>query len=124
MSTKSRILVVDDSEAKRYELARTLTAAGYDVVEADSGSDALTALDGVSLVVLDVHLPDMHGFEVCRAVRKALPTVPIIHVSSVYVDPPYQTAGRWAGANAYLVQPFERQELLDKVAELLGKRDA
>ncbi|MDB5898442.1 MAG: hybrid sensor histidine kinase/response regulator, partial [Ramlibacter sp.] len=64
------ILVVDDNVAAKYALSRGLRAAGYRTVEASAGAEALELSEFVSAVVLDVHLPDVHGYEVCRLIRK------------------------------------------------------
>jgi CheY-like chemotaxis protein len=74
MSTIDRgahtVLVVDDNPATRYSTGRVIRAAGFRLAEAGTGQEALDqAAKGVSAVVLDVHLPDMDGFEVCRHLR-------------------------------------------------------
>jgi DNA-binding response OmpR family regulator len=120
-----RVLVVDDHDAGRYALARALAAAGFLTLEAAGGAEALALLEAsarISAVVLDVHLPDLHGFEVCRAIRKQAPTMPVVHVSAVYVDPPYRIAGNLAGANEYLVGPVDPDELAALLDRLLDGR--
>jgi CheY-like chemotaxis protein len=62
------LLVVVDDPAKRYLLTIWLRRAGHTVTEAATGRDALNGLDGIELVVLDVNLPDMSGYEVCRLI--------------------------------------------------------
>jgi CheY-like chemotaxis protein len=114
------VLVVDDDDAKRYSLSRVLVLGGYEAREADCGYDALERLDGVSAVVLDVHLPDLHGFEVCALIRQRHPAMPIIHVSSVFVEAPYPLAGQFAGANHYLVPPFEPSVLIGLMDRLVA----
>lgn len=120
-----RVLVVDDHDAGRYALSRSLAASGFLTLEAVGGAEALSLLEApgrVSAVVLDVHLPDLHGFEVCRAIRKRAPTMPVVHVSAVYVDPPYRIAGNLAGANEYLVGPVDPGELAVLLDRLLDGR--
>lgn len=112
------VLVVDDDPAKRYALSRALRAAGFPVVEAAHGSDALAAVADCAAAVLDVYLPDMDGFVLCQAMRHAHPTLPIVQVSSVLVEEPYRQAGRDAGANAYLTEP-EMGELVRTLDDLL-----
>ncbi|HVE52545.1 MAG TPA: response regulator, partial [Ramlibacter sp.] len=63
------ILVVDDNASTRYATARSLRAAGFNTLEAAAGAEALELVEYVSAVVLDVHLPDLMGFEVCRLLR-------------------------------------------------------
>jgi PAS domain S-box-containing protein len=105
------VLVVDDSAAGRYSLARALRAHGFDTVETAGGAQALelAAKHHVSAVVLDVHLPDLHGFEVCRLIRSRpeTATLPVIHVSAVYVESSHQVDGLAAGADAYLLSPVD-----------------
>ncbi|MBA2960554.1 response regulator [Ramlibacter sp. CGMCC 1.13660] len=115
------VLVVDDQAAKRYAIARALRAAGYAVDEAPSGAAALQAFGHHAAVVLDVYLPDLDGFAVCRALRLRAPALPIVQVSSVLVDAQYQQAGRAAGASAYLADP-ELTALVATVDQLLGVR--
>jgi CheY-like chemotaxis protein len=84
------ILVVDDSATKRYLLVSWLTRAGFTVHEAETGGQALALLRDldVDLVVLDVKLPDMSGFEVCERIKTdpAYGVLPVIHVSAHAVD--------------------------------------
>lgn len=69
-SLKPVILVIDDNEYGRYATCKMLGAAGFDVIEADSGKSALEkAIQNPSLIVLDINLPDMSGFEVCKVLK-------------------------------------------------------
>jgi CheY-like chemotaxis protein len=110
------VLVVDDSDAKRYLLVRWLTRAGFTVVEADSGRGALDRVGAgdIDLVVLDVRLGDMSGFEVAEQIksRPALAAIPVIHVSAHAVDVADRTQGLARGADAYLAEPIEPDELV------------
>ena len=110
------ILVVDDSATKRYLLVSWLTRAGFTVREAETGGQALEVLPGsdVDLVVLDVKLPDMSGFEVCERIKTdpAYGVLPVIHVSAHAVDVVDRTQGLNRGADAYLVEPIEPDELI------------
>jgi CheY-like chemotaxis protein len=110
------ILVVDDSATKRYLLVSWLTRAGFTVREAETGGQALAMLpeSAVDLVVLDVKLPDMSGFEVCEKIKSdpAYGTLPVIHVSAHAVDVVDRTQGLNRGADAYLVEPIEPDELI------------
>jgi PAS domain S-box-containing protein len=119
------VLVVDDNATARYSLARVLRAAGFGTVETAGGAEALElAAKGVSAVVLDVHLPDLHGFEVCRLLRNqpATATLPVIHVSAVHVKPDDHAAGMRTGADAYLISPVEPQVLVSTVEALIRSR--
>src|SRR5512142_1749871 len=116
------ILNVDDDAAGRYATTRVLQRFGYHVVEAATGSDALRlAQSAPDLVVLDVNLPDMSGFEVSRRLKASENTkhIPILHLSATYVDGDSQVLGLEAGADGYLTQPVEPAVLLATVGALL-----
>lgn len=117
------VLVVDDTEAARYAMARTLRAAGYRTLEAASGAEALKLASSASAVVLDVYLCDLHGVEVCRILRHDPKTreLPIIHVSAVEIDSRHVEAGLEAGADMYLLAPVPRDELVAAVDALIGR---
>jgi len=120
------VLVVDDTEAHRYATARGLRAAGFNVVEAAGGAEALELVDFVSAVVLDVHLPDLMGFEVCRLVRSRPNTLhlPIVYVSAMYISRDDQDQGMSTGADAYMVSPVDPEALLATLDHLIGDRGA
>jgi CheY-like chemotaxis protein len=112
------VLVVDDSATKRYLLVSWLTRAGFTVLEAETGGAALSRLlepgIEVDLVVLDVKLPDMNGFDVCETIKsdQRYGVLPVIHVSAHAVDVNDRTQGLNRGADAYLVEPIEPDELI------------
>jgi CheY-like chemotaxis protein len=110
------IMVVDDSATKRYLLVSWLTRAGFTVLEAETGGDALRRLReaDIDLVVLDVKLPDMSGIEVCEQIKSdpEYGVLPVIHVSAHAVDVVDRTQGLDTGADAYLVEPIEPDELI------------
>jgi CheY-like chemotaxis protein len=118
------VLVVDDHAANRYAVSRGLRAAGFKTVEAASGAEALDLAQYVSAVVLDVHLPDVHGLEVCRLLRARPSTaaLPIVHVSAVYVTEQDRLAGEAAGADAYLTTPVAPETLVRTVSEVIAAR--
>ena len=121
------VLVVDDNPATRYSTARLLRAAGFQTLEAASGGEALQiAAGGVSAVVLDVHLPDIDGFEVCRRLRAAPDTgkLPVIHLSAAFVRSEDKVTGLHAGADAYLVHPVEPDLLVATLQALIRARVA
>jgi DNA-binding response OmpR family regulator len=95
---------------------------GYQTVEAAGGAEALSLAEHASAVVLDVHLPDVHGLEVCRLLRARRRTarMPIIHTSSVYTQEEHVAAGEGAGADAYLVGPVAGGELAEVLDRLLA----
>lgn len=116
------IVVVDDDEAQRYATSRLLRKAGYRVDEAATGSAALQlAGQHPNLIILDVKLPDINGFEVCRRIKSdpATSRVWVLHLSAHRVSTAAKVTGLQVGADAYLTQPTEPEELLATVATLL-----
>jgi serine phosphatase RsbU (regulator of sigma subunit)/DNA-binding response OmpR family regulator len=115
------LLLVDDDEAKRYVLATWLRRAGHTVTEVGTGAEALAAAPDADLVVLDVNLPDMSGFDVCRQIKTDPRTaaIPVIQVSATAVDVADRAHGLTQGADAYLVEPAEPEELLATVTAAL-----
>ncbi len=121
------ILVVDDDETKRYPIVRLLKKQGFQVTEADTGADALAAArSGPDLVVLDVRLPDMSGFEVCRRLKAEHATsgILVLHMSATLVDSEHRAEGLNAGADAYLTDAVNAEEFLATVRALLRARNA
>jgi serine phosphatase RsbU (regulator of sigma subunit)/DNA-binding NarL/FixJ family response regulator len=115
------LLLVDDDEAKRYLMATWLRRAGHRVTEARTGREALSNVGAAELVLLDVHLPDMSGLEVCRLI-KANPrtaSTPVIQVSATAVEVADRAHGLTQGADAYLTDPSEAAELLATVTAVL-----
>ncbi|HVT67576.1 MAG TPA: response regulator, partial [Trebonia sp.] len=108
------LLVVDDDVAKRYVLVTWLRRAGYTVTEAGTGRDALDKVEAAELVLLDVNLPDISGFEVCRLIKtnERTASIPVIQVSATAVDVSDRAHGLTLGADAYLIDPSEPAELL------------
>lgn len=120
------VLVVNDDPAMRYATARMVRAAGFQTAEAATGTDALAALrkQTIAAVLLDVHLPDMNGFEVCRAIRRDPRTslLPVLHLSAAYVQDEDKVTGLNSGADAYLVHPAEPAVLVATLQALIRAR--
>lgn len=118
------VLVVDDNESSRYATSRGLRAAGFNIIEAGAGAEALELVEFVSAVVLDVHLPDLLGFEVCRLLRNrpATSSLPVVYVSAMYVSPQDQAIGMQTGADAYMVAPVDPDALLATLDHLISTR--
>ena len=128
MAEPVRILVVDDTEANRYAVARHLRHAGYAVSEASDGHTALArvAEELPDLMILDIRMPGLDGFEVVRRLRADRRTahLPVLHVSASFTDPMSQAAGLDSGADGYLTHPVEPVVLLASVRALLRARSA
>jgi PAS domain S-box-containing protein len=119
------VLVVDDNPATRYATSRTFQAAGFKTAEAVGGAQALSMdMTGVSAVVLDVHLPDIDGFEVCRQWRGDPKTrsLPVLHLSAHYIEDKDKVDGLNSGADAYLTHPAEPPILIATVQALIRAR--
>ena len=126
IARNARILAVDDNAAALYATGRVLRSAGYEVTTATTGHGALAAAADVDLVVLDVNLPDLDGFEVCRRLRAQSDTarLPVLHLSATFTQPHDRMAGLEAGADGYLTRPVEPQVLIATVRTLLFARRA
>lgn len=123
----AQILVVDDNPATRYSTSRVLQNAGWAVVEAETGTEAIEkAQRDVDLVVLDVNLPDMDGFAVCRKLREIEQTarVPILHLSATFTSTDMKVTGLESGADGYLTHPIEPPVLIATVNAFLRARSA
>ncbi len=116
------VLNVNDDEANRYMVTRMLEGAGYRVIEASDGHEALLlARRRPLLVVLDIKLPDISGLEVCRRLKADPETraVPVLQTSATFVSAERKVEGLDSGADAYLAQPIEAPELIATVRSLL-----
>jgi PAS domain S-box-containing protein len=121
------ILVVDDNEAERYFVARVLRKAGFDIIEAGTGHEALRlACEAPDLVTLDVRLPDLSGFDVCRRLKDdpATRDIPVLHISASYTTPDAKAEGLDGGADGYLTHPVDPAELVATIRALLRTRQA
>lgn len=124
--SSSVILNVDDTAASLYAKTRILHHAGFTVVEAQTGMDALRLATNLqpALVLLDVHLPDMNGFEVCRRLKQTPNTAHllVLHISASFVEVRDKTRGLLGGADGYLTEPVEPEELIATIRAFLRLR--
>jgi two-component system chemotaxis response regulator CheY len=118
------ILSVDDSASMRQMVKMTLSGAGYDVIEASDGREALTKAQGLSnvnMVLTDLNMPNMDGLSLIKELRKlpAYKGVPIIFLTTES-DAAKKGEAKAAGATAWIVKPFQQDQLLGVVKKVLG----
>lgn len=118
------ILVVEDTEFFRNYVSDILREAGYKVLVARDGSEALSLLkqERVHLVLTDLLLPGIHGFDLCKKIKesKVSPQIKVVMMTGVYKSIHYQMEGRWKyGADDFILKPFEAHDLLAKMDQLL-----
>ena len=121
------VLVVDNDPEFRHSIAHALGATGLRVREAGSGREALAAVEDeeVALVVLEVRLDDMSGYEVCRQLREERgDELPILFVSGDRTESSDRVAGLLLGADDYLVKPVAPDEIVARVRRHLRRRRA
>ncbi len=118
------ILNVDDQDPQRYVKTRDLQQAGFVVLEASTGSEALRAVEENKppLVLLDVHLPDISGYEVCKQIKRKWPNVMILMTSATFVETDDRILALDSGADTFLAQPSEPLELVAAINALLRIR--
>jgi len=116
------IMIVDDSASLRQVVSIALKNAGYDVVEACDGKDALSKLDGrkLHLIISDVNMPNMDGIAFVTALKKDArhKFTPVIMLTTEAGDAMKQQ-GQAAGAKAWVVKPFQPAQMLGAVAKLV-----
>lgn len=122
---KKKILVVEDEESLLKLETILLTVKGFEVVGTSSGRmaiDKLTA-ENFDLVLLDIMLPDIDGFEVCRYIRNnpRTATLPIVMLTAKKTQDDYDR-GMLCGANAYLYKPFKSAMIIDEITSLLNSQ--
>lgn len=118
----ARLLVVDDEESITALLETALRFMGHDVVVAATGAEALDAVmrHELDLIVLDVNLPDLDGFEVCRRIRRDGHDLPVIFLTARDADDDVR-AGFTGGGDDYLKKPFSLEELTLRIGALLRR---
>jgi twitching motility two-component system response regulator PilH len=116
-----KVLVVDDSDTDRKNLEQIVSGAGYSVISARSGRDAvaMTKSEQPDAVLLDVIMPDMNGFQACRAITNdaATKNIPVILVSSKG-EKTDKVWGQEQGARGYVTKPFTPDQILNELRSL------
>ncbi|MDD3485006.1 response regulator [Azovibrio restrictus] len=116
------IMIVDDSASLRQVVSIALKGAGYEVLEACDGKDALTKLDGrkLHLIISDVNMPNMDGISFLKAAKQipAYKFTPVIMLTTEASDAKKQE-GQAAGARAWVVKPFQPAQMLNAVSKLV-----
>ena len=118
------VLIVDDDQPSRMLIASVLAEAGFETIEAADADDALTLAHDARpcAVVLDVHLPGVSGYEVCRRLRESFgKSLPVVFLSGERVESYDRVAGLLLGADDYLVKPFAPDELVARVQRLADR---
>lgn len=122
------ILHIDDDEANRYAVRRILEKSGFSIIDAETGYEGIdqALLHLPDLIVLDIKLPDISGFDVCKRI-KANPltrSIPVLQTSASFVKSEHKVTGLESGADGYLAQPIEAAVLVATVNSLLRIREA
>lgn len=122
-TTKARILLAEDEKSLAAGISYNLEKCGYETVVADRGTAALklASSDAFDLVILDVMMPEMDGFEVCRALRTQQILTPILMLTARH-ETENRIKGIQLGADDYLGKPFDLGELIARVEALLRRR--
>ena len=123
----SRVLLVDDTAHNRYVLSRILTRAGMTVEECSSGQKALEKVRQLpDLVILDVKLPDMSGYQVCQRIKSdpLTASVPVLQISASFVSNESKVQALEGGADGYLTHPIDATVLVATVKSLLRLKQA
>lgn len=123
----ARILFIEDDIGKRYVIARQLRAAGFEIVEAATGAEGLALLSPeFDIAILDVKLPDMFGWDICRKIKESPRTssIMVLELSATLATAEDRARGLELGADAYLVHPVELVELIATLRALNRLRRA
>src|SRR5262245_60457575 len=127
-TSKTEILNVDDFEPGLYAKSRVLRLAGFEVYEAMTGEDTLRLARELKpeLVLLDVHLPDVSGIEICRRIKTdpSINSILVIQTSATFTEVRDRVRGLEGGADAYLTEPIEAEELIANIRAILRLRKA
>jgi len=120
---RKKVLIVDDEESIITVLHRYVTNAGYDYMTASNGEEALEKIsqEDPDLVLLDLMMPGLNGFETCRRIRANQKTkkLPVIIITALHSEADSADA-KACGANAFLVKPVNTEELIRRIQQYIG----
>jgi DNA-binding NtrC family response regulator len=122
MADKSRILVVDDEEALRSVLSSELLSGGYEVMTASDGDEAITMVqkNKYDLVLLDIKMPKVDGFEVLKFIKNNAPTVRVIMLTG-FADLKNAIESKKHGAEDFVSKPYDLVDLLTTIERVLSE---
>jgi len=122
MAEKSRILVVDDEEALRSVLSSELVSGGYDVMTASDGDEAIAIVEKkkFDLVLLDIKMPKVDGFEVLKFIKKTSPAVKVIMLTG-FADLKNAIESKKHGAEDFVSKPYDLVDLLTTIERVLSE---
>ena len=122
MPDKIRILVVDDEEALRTVLSNELINAGYEVSTASDGDEAISSVQNkkYDLVLLDIKMPKVDGFEVLRFIKKTIPTLKVIMLTG-FADLKNAIESKKHGAEDFVSKPYDLVDLLTTIERVLSE---
>jgi len=125
VTAQTSILVIEDDGHFRETLIDAMALRRFRVQGAPTAAEAMKALEAEipALILMDVQLPDAHGFELCRALKRSprFKAIPVIFLSARYTEPADRAEGLLAGADAYLSKPVNLDVLWEEVEYLLDK---
>lgn len=125
-ATTARILLVDDNTTHQYSLCRHLMESGFEVLQAHSGAETLDLATSrhPDVILLDIHLPDMLGFEVCRALKEdsATSSIPVIFHSATYDTQAAKSRATDLGALAFLSYPIDIDHLVSVLRGAIARK--
>jgi two-component system, sensor histidine kinase len=127
MAEKPRVLFVEDDLGKRYVIARQLRGAGFEIIEAATGAEGMAKVSPeIDIAILDMKLPDMYGWDLCKRIKENPQTAPImvLELSATLATAEDRARGLELGADAYLVHPVELIELVATLRALYRLRQA
>lgn len=122
MPEKSKVLVVDDEEALRYLLSTELVAEGYEVETAGDGDEAIEAIKrkDYDVVLLDIKMPRVDGFEVLRFIKQNKPEIKVIMLTA-YADVKNAIEALKLGASDFVSKPYDLEDILSSINRALGR---